>query len=102
MTTRLFRHFPAVNWLTSYRLYQKVVDQNLDGKFEGNGRSEEAAMVILSVRPSSSIRPPRRYRFPRDDDRLLMQATKMIGTTSFTRQPSRSRHVHVSSEQHSS
>src|SRR4030042_1029438 len=42
------RHFPAINWLTSYSLYQEMVDHSLDSKIEGKwSTTRQRAMAIL-------------------------------------------------------
>jgi V/A-type H+-transporting ATPase subunit A len=74
------RHFPAINWLTSYSLYQDVADaalgQSVDRRW---GANRKAAMKLLQREAEleelvrlvgmDSLAPA---------DRLLMEATKMI------------------------
>ena len=74
------RHFPAVNWLTSYSLYQNVVDQSLDSAFEGNWSvNRKRAMTVLQ-REAELEELVRLVGIDSlaHDDRLLMQAAKMI------------------------
>ncbi len=74
------RHFPAINWLTSYSLYQEVVDkyanEHLDGKWQENRRR---AMGILQreAELEELVRLVGMDALP-TEDRLLMQAAKMI------------------------
>jgi len=74
------RHFPAINWLTSYSLYQGVVDdyanKNLDPKWEV---CRKRAMAILQ-REAELDELVRLVGIDAlaADDRLLMQAAKMI------------------------
>lgn len=74
------RHFPAINWLTSYSLYQDVVDAHGDRHIaDGWTRNRKRAMGILQREAEldelvrlvgvDSLSP---------EDRLLMQAAKMI------------------------
>jgi V/A-type H+-transporting ATPase subunit A len=74
------RHFPAINWLTSYSLYQEVADaafgKAIDPKW---GENRKAAMKLLQREAEleelvrlvgmDSLSPA---------DRLLLEATKMI------------------------
>ncbi len=74
------RHFPAINWLTSYSLYQEVVDQSLDGRFEGKWSvNRKRAMAILQ-REAELDELVRLVGIDSlaHEDRLLMQAAKMI------------------------
>ncbi len=41
------RHFPAINWLTSYSLYQTKIDSYMDGMFEGFSDKRKMAMRLL-------------------------------------------------------
>jgi len=74
------RHFPAINWLTSYSLYQEVVDsyanENLDPSWQKNRRH---AMSILQreAELDELVRLVGMDALPASD-RLLMQAAKMI------------------------
>lgn len=74
------RHFPAINWLTSYSLYQEVVDEysneNYDPAWQDNRRK---AMGILQQEAELDelVRLVGMDALPMSD-RLLMQAAKMI------------------------
>jgi V/A-type H+-transporting ATPase subunit A len=74
------RHFPAVNWLTSYSLYQEMVDHSLDSKIEGKwSTTRKRAMAILQ-REAELEELVRLVGIDSlaHEDRLLMQAAKMI------------------------
>jgi V/A-type H+-transporting ATPase subunit A len=74
------RHFPAVSWLTSYSLYQGMVDQRLDSKVEGKwSATRKEAMTILQ-REAELEELVRLVGIDSlaHEDRLLMQAAKMI------------------------
>jgi len=74
------RHFPAINWLTSYSLYQEVIDkyanENLDPAWQKN---RQTAMSILQreAELDELVRLVGMDALPAGD-RLLMQAAKMI------------------------
>lgn len=74
------RHFPAINWLTSYSLYQDVVDryanEHLNPAWQENRRR---AMAILQreAELDELVRLVGMDALPAND-RLLMQAAKMI------------------------
>lgn len=74
------RHFPAINWLTSYSLYQEAVDrhanEHVHPKWQENRRR---AMAILQQEAELEelVRLVGMDALP-SDDRLLMQAAKMI------------------------
>lgn len=74
------RHFPAINWLTSYSLYQDVVDkhanEHVDPKWQEN---RQLAMNILQreAELDELVRLVGMDALP-STDRLLMQAAKMI------------------------
>ena len=74
------RHFPAINWLTSYSLYQEVVDkyanEHLDSRWQ---ESRQRGMSILQreAELEELVRLVGMDALPADD-RLLMQAAKMI------------------------
>jgi len=74
------RHFPAVNWLTSYSLYQNVVDQSLDDKFDGKWSVNRKRAMTLLQREAELEELVRLVGIDSlaHDDRLLMQAAKMI------------------------
>ena len=74
------RHFPAINWLTSYSLYQDTVDkyanEHLDPDWQKN---RQRAMTILQreAELDELVRLVGMDALP-TTDRLLMQAAKMI------------------------
>jgi len=74
------RHFPAINWLTSYTLYQETVDayanENMDPKWQEN---RQRAMSILQreAELEELVRLVGMDALP-VGDRLLMQAAKMV------------------------
>jgi len=74
------RHFPAINWLTSYSLYQEVVDkhcnEHVDPRWQENRRR---AMGILQreAELDELVRLVGMDALP-SPDRLLLQAGKMI------------------------
>jgi V/A-type H+-transporting ATPase subunit A len=74
------RHFPAVSWLTSYSLYQSVVDQSLDSAFEGNWSANRKRAMTVLQREAELEELVRLVGIDSlaHDDRLLMQAAKMI------------------------
>ena len=74
------RHFPAVSWLTSYSLYQNVVDQSLDDKFDGKWSADRKRAMTLLQREAELEELVRLVGIDSlaHDDRLLMQAAKMI------------------------
>lgn len=41
------RHFPAINWLSSYSLYQAKIDRYLDQHYKGFSKLREQAMSLL-------------------------------------------------------
>ena len=74
------RHFPAINWLTSYSLYQEVVDHSVDVTHDGKWSvNRKRAMTILQ-REAELEELVRLVGIDSlaHDDRLLMQAAKMI------------------------
>jgi len=74
------RHFPAINWLTSYSLYQEVVDkyanENYNSKWSEN-RIRAMAILQREAELEELVRLVGMDALPADD-RLLMQAAKMI------------------------
>lgn len=74
------RHFPAINWLTSYSLYQEVVDrwanENLDPKWQ-ECRSRAMGLLQREAELEELVRLVGMDALP-SEDRLLMQASKMI------------------------
>lgn len=74
------RHFPAINWLTSYSLYQDMVDECSDCKFDAQWSiNRKRAMDILQRESELEelVRLVGIDALPHED-RLLMQAAKMI------------------------
>jgi len=74
------RHFPAINWLTSYSLYQELVDRHCNEHVDkqwGRNRRETMALLkreaeleeIVRLVGMDSLAP---------SDRLLMEAAKMV------------------------
>jgi vacuolar-type H+-ATPase catalytic subunit A/Vma1 len=57
------RHFPAVNWLTSYSLYQGMVDQSLDSRFLAERDRVVPANLLESSRDRSVDWRPRTSDF---------------------------------------
>ena len=74
------RHFPAVNWLTSYSLYQEMVDHRLDGKIEGkwSGNRKQAMAILQREAELEELVRLVGIDSLAHEDRLLMQAAKMI------------------------
>jgi V/A-type H+/Na+-transporting ATPase subunit A len=74
------RHFPAINWLTSYSLYQEVVDQSLDGRFEGKWSANRKRAMAVLQREAELEELVRLVGIDSlaHEDRVLMQAAKMI------------------------
>jgi len=74
------RHFPAINWLTSYSLCQDMVDECSDYKFDAQwSTNRKRAMEILQreAELEELVRLVGTDALPHED-RLLMQAAKMI------------------------
>ncbi len=74
------RHFPAINWLTSYSLYQEVVDQSMDGRFEGKWSANRKRAMAILQREAELEELVRLVGIDSlaHEDRVLMQAAKMI------------------------
>jgi V/A-type H+/Na+-transporting ATPase subunit A len=74
------RHFPAINWLTSYSLYQEVVDRSLDDKFEGKWSANRKRAMAILQREAELEELVRLVGIDSlaHEDRVLMQAAKMI------------------------
>jgi len=74
------RHFPAINWLTSYSLYQDVVDERADAGLESNWSANRKQAMGLLQREAELEELVRLVGIDSlaADDRLLMQAAKMI------------------------
>ncbi len=74
------RHFPAINWLTSYSLYQDMVDayanENLDPQWK-EYRQRGMSILHREAELEELVRLVGIDALPADD-RLLMQAAKMI------------------------
>jgi V/A-type H+-transporting ATPase subunit A len=74
------RHFPAINWLTSYSLYQATVDKNanetVDPKWEEN-RKRAMGILQREAELDELVRLVGMDALPAAD-RLLMQTAKMI------------------------
>jgi V/A-type H+-transporting ATPase subunit A len=74
------RHFPAINWLTSYSLYQDVVDHAVDATLDGKWSvNRKRAMAVLQ-REAELEELVRLVGIDSlaHNDRVLMQAAKMI------------------------
>ncbi len=74
------RHFPAINWLTSYSLYQEVVDKYANEHLTAQWQAtRQRAMSILQreAELEELVRLVGMDALP-TEDRLLMQAAKMI------------------------
>ncbi len=74
------RHFPAINWLTSYSLYQEAVDRHANRHLHPQWRENRIrAMAILQKEAELEelVRLVGMDALP-SEDRLLMQAAKMI------------------------
>jgi len=74
------RHFPAINWLSSYSLYQEAVDESADALTSGKwSENRKRAMAILK-REAELEELVRLVGVDAlaMEDRLLMQAAKMI------------------------
>ncbi len=74
------RHFPAINWLTSYSLYQNVVDAYADGQLDPSWSGHRKQAMIILQREAELEELVRLVGMDSlaDEDRLLMQAAKMI------------------------
>ncbi len=74
------RHFPAINWLTSYSLYQDVVDKYANEHYHpkwSDNRKRAMAILQREAELEELVRLVGMDALPADD-RLLMQAAKMI------------------------
>lgn len=74
------RHFPAINWLTSYSLYQGVVDHSVDVTVDAKWSANRKRAMIILQREAELEELVRLVGIDSlaHEDRLLMQATKMI------------------------
>ncbi|NLF58309.1 MAG: V-type ATP synthase subunit A, partial [Candidatus Hydrogenedens sp.] len=74
------RHFPAINWLTSYSLYQETVDgyanSNIDAGWEGT-RKRAMGLLQREAELEELVRLVGMDALAAGD-RLLMQAAKMV------------------------
>ncbi|HQB03548.1 MAG TPA: V-type ATP synthase subunit A, partial [Candidatus Hydrogenedentes bacterium] len=74
------RHFPAINWLTSYSLYQEVVDALANEKLQQpwkENRSQAMSILQREAELDELVRLVGMDALPQSD-RLLLQAAKMI------------------------
>jgi V/A-type H+-transporting ATPase subunit A len=74
------RHFPAINWLTSYSLYQDVIDQYANETYDKDWETMRKRAMSILQRESELDELVRLVGMDAlaHDDRLLMQAAKMI------------------------
>ncbi|MBM3288547.1 MAG: V-type ATP synthase subunit A, partial [Candidatus Hydrogenedentes bacterium] len=74
------RHFPAINWLTSYSLYQEVVDSYATDRLARDWQDVRKRAMALLQREAELEELVRLVGMDAlaHDDRLLMQAAKMI------------------------
>ena len=74
------RHFPAVNWLTSYSLYQDMIDDCSDCRFDAQWSTNRKRAMDILQRESELEELVRLVGIDAlpHEDRLLMQAAKMI------------------------
>ncbi len=74
------RHFPAINWLTSYSLYQEVVDHSVDVTIDGKWSANRKRAMTILQREAELEELVRLVGIDSlaHDDRLLMQAAKII------------------------
>jgi V/A-type H+/Na+-transporting ATPase subunit A len=74
------RHFPAINWLTSYTLYQDVVDAYANEHLDAGWKEcRQRGMTLLQreAELEELVRLVGMDALP-SEDRMLMQAAKMI------------------------
>jgi len=74
------RHFPAINWLTSYSLYQRTVDAALNRSVDENWQRNRTDAMALLQREAELEEIVRLVGVDAlsPADRLTMQAAKMI------------------------
>ncbi|MHC4916452.1 MAG: V-type ATP synthase subunit A [Planctomycetota bacterium] len=74
------RHFPAVNWLNSYSLYQPVVDQAMSDRVDPAWRDNRRAAMGLLQRESELEELVRLVGMDAlaPNERLLLEAAKMV------------------------
>ncbi len=74
------RHFPAINWLSSYSLYQNVVDEAMNANVDPEWRSNRRAAMVLLQRESELEELVRLVGMDAlaPAERLLLEAAKMV------------------------
>jgi V/A-type H+-transporting ATPase subunit A len=74
------RHFPAINWLNSYSLYQTVVDEAMSQEVDPEWRNNRRAAMSLLQRESELEELVRLVGMDAlaANERLLLEAAKMI------------------------
>lgn len=74
------RHFPAINWLTSYSLYQAVVDKDANAKVHPKWEENRKRAMVLLQREAELEELVRLVGIDAlpSEDRLLLQAAKMV------------------------
>jgi V/A-type H+/Na+-transporting ATPase subunit A len=74
------RHFPAINWLNSYSLYQKTIDDVMTQKVDPEWRNNRRAAMSLLQRESELEELVRLVGMDAlaPAERLLLEASKMI------------------------
>ncbi len=74
------RHFPAVNWLTSYSLYQPVVDEYASKKIalDWKGNRQEALRILQREAELEELVRLVGIEALSPKDRLLMEVARMI------------------------
>ncbi|NUM55855.1 MAG: V-type ATP synthase subunit A [Candidatus Hydrogenedentes bacterium] len=74
------RHFPAINWLTSYSLYQEVIDSYANEKLDRGWQEVRKRAMALLQREAELEELVRLVGMDAlaHEDRLLMQAAKMV------------------------
>ena len=74
------RHFPAINWLTSYSLYQKTVDDFANETVDENWQTNRVEAMVLLQKEAELEEIVRLVGVDAlsASDRLIMQTAKMI------------------------
>jgi V/A-type H+-transporting ATPase subunit A len=74
------RHFPAINWLNSYSLYQDVVDEAMIDRVDAEWRNNRRAAMSLLQRESELEELVRLVGMDAlaPNERLLLEAAKMV------------------------
>ncbi len=74
------RHFPAISWLNSYSLYQTVVDAEADAKVDASWSANRKQAMAILQREAELEELVRLVGIDAlaADDRLLLQAAKMV------------------------